>query len=680
MRIALLVFLPLLSGPVLYALRRSGKPVFRDTALAVLTGLSVLLSLSLAASAAHGTASALDIPHILVSGLSFTADGFRAAYSLITSLMWFFTTLFGREYFRHEQEGLDAYWAFTLMTLGATQGVMLSADLMTTFTFFEILSLTSFTWVMHERTPEAVYAGYTYLFVAITGGLVLLMGLLLLQRECGTLRYDLFPFAIWDADSKTLLAAAVCILFGFGAKAGMFPLHVWLPMAHPVAPSPASALLSGVLTKVGVFGILMISLEVADNRVFGLLVLSLGLVTMFLGAVLALFSVNLKRTLACSSMSQIGFILTGIGTAVLCGERTAGVSVFSGTVRILSPGTVLARSGAVLHMANHSLLKLLLFMAAGVVVMNLHALDLNDIRGWGRNKPALQLAFLSGALGISGVPLFNGYLSKSMLHEGLVHLIELEGGYFFHAAEWVFLFSGGCTFAYMLKLYICLFRESNADPDRQARFDADSYCMDDCSRAVILGSAVFPLLLGNPRLAARLAVFMTGQTAHFEAFAPENLKGAAISLGIGAAVYALFVRPVPRPGNAYADRWPQPLDLERRVYRPLFTAGLPAVCGRIAALFADNAVLRPVCRFAVFAGSVFARALSDSTDALIVFLRGTAVREVKLQDGEVRVGRWKALERATEEAFRPALENFSFALLMTCFGILIILGFLILLL
>ena len=307
------------------------------------------------------------ISGILTGSLTFTTDGFRTVYAAVTAVMWFFTTAFAKEYFLHERENLNRYWFFVLVTLGATEGVMLSGDFMTSFVFFEILSFTSFTWVIHEETKEAIRAGYTYLFIAVIGGLILFMGLAMLNYTAKTLSFAELPAAVREADPRMVLASGICILLGFGAKAGMFPLHIWLPKAHPVAPSPASALLSGILTKVGVYGILMTSLEVlSGNRTFGLLVLVLGLITMVLGAVLALFSVNLKRTLACSSMSQIGFILTGISMTILLTEADFG------------EGRMLALSGTMLHMVNHSLIKLTLFMAAGVVVMNLHALTLDD--------------------------------------------------------------------------------------------------------------------------------------------------------------------------------------------------------------------------------------------------------------------------------------------------------------
>ena len=212
-----------------------------------------------------------------------------------------------------------------------------------------------------------------------------------------------------------------------------------------------------------------------------------------------------------------------------------------------------ALAGTVQHMINHSLLKLTLFMCAGVVVMNLHALTLDDIRGWGRNKWPLKIAFALGGLGISGVPLFNGYISKTLLHEGIVEAVHVmreisESGLetistdtaarlstLLAIGEWIFLISGGLTFAYMLKLFICIFVERNRDPDRQAQFDRSEKCMNAMSMAAVLGSSAFMVILGMPPVTKRLLAFALGdgEILEFSAFTLENLKGSLISLGIG---------------------------------------------------------------------------------------------------------------------------------------------------
>ena len=656
------------------------------------------------------------IPGIMSgSGLTFCVTGFRAVYAVITAIMWGGTTMFSPEYFAHEKENLGRYKFFVLFTLGAVEGVMLSADLMTAFVFFEVLSFTSFTWVIHEQTRDAIRAGYTYLFVAVIGGLMLFMGLVLLDRTVGTLSFAGLSEALKGAGSSAdslaqprVLAAGVLILLGFGAKAGMFPLHVWLPKAHPAAPSPASALLSGILTKVGVYGILMTALYVlAGDFRFGLIVLAAGMITMLLGAVLALFSVNLKRTLACSSMSQIGFILTGTAVTVLMGavgEKEAVMTALAGTVQ---------------HMVNHSLLKLTLFMCAGVVVMNLHSLTLDDIRGFGRNKTSLKIAFALGGLGISGVPLFNGYISKTLLHEGIVEAIHVmaEAREFglstidaatagnitdiLRAGEWIFLFSGGLTFAYMLKLFICIFVEKNRDEERQERYDSSAKCMNPVSAAAILGSSLFMVILGMPPVTKRLIAFALGEDEilEFAAFTLENLKGGAISLAIGALVYLFVVRRLLFREGSYVNLWPEKLDLEEGLYRPALTKWIPGVLLAAASVFGENKVLRPVCGFCLDmvqkAAAVFgedkiltpvctvgfnllqkiAYCFSVSTDYLILEMRNSVLREKKVRKaGMGQVSRFRMLREGTAAAVNPILRNFTFALLMTCLGILMILG------
>ena len=667
--------------------------------------------------------ASLYVPGVLPGGLSFRIDGFRSVYALIASFMWLFTTIFSREYFLHEKENLGRYLFFLLMTMGATEGVMLSGDLMTAFLFFEILSFTSFTWVIHEETKEAVRAGYTYLFIAVIGGLILFMGLVLLKNSCGTLAFsDLAEAVRENGVTEEVFAAGICILLGFGAKAGMFPLHIWLPKAHPVAPSPGSALLSGILTKVGIYGILMTTLSVFVNvPEFGALVLILGEITMFLGALLALFSVNLKRTLACSSMSQIGFILTGTGMHVLlvsAGEEE---------------GALLSLSGVMLHMVNHSLIKLTLFMCAGVVVMRLGVLTLDEIRGFGRRRHFLKAAFLFGALGISGVPLFDGYISKTLLHEGIVEGIHAmhEFAVPLKAAEWVFLVSGGFTFAYMLKLFIAVFVERNRDAARQEAFDRDPYTMNRASTAVVFGSSLLMAVLGQPYVMTHLAAFMTGnrEILHFRAFTLTNLKGGFISLSIGGLLYLFFVRAVLLRRGSYVNLWPGRLDLENLVYRPLLTRILPGIFGAAAAVFGENRVLKPLCRFALsgigsfvqvfgenrvlrpFCRSAFSgfgallqvfgenrilapvsrfvmfmavfigRVLTVSTDALAAFFRRTAARERRVTaPKEAEPGLMLTLRAGTDAAVKSLSSNFSFALMMTCIGILLILGGLVLLL
>ena len=611
-----LVLVPMVLAFVCYGVGRKHKSA--RTVLTCVSGAVVFLLALAAAFAPEGEAS---LAQVCALGLSLELDGFRRVYVAVIALMWMMTLFLSKDYFAHHHNR-NRYYFFNLMTLGATMGVFLAADLFTAFVFFEVMSFTSYTWVIQEETPGAIRAANTYLAVAVIGGLVALMGIFLLQHHLGTTQVSaLCDAAMACPDKGALYAAGGCILFGFGAKAGMFPLHIWLPKAHPVAPAPASALLSGVLTKSGVWGILAISCNVfRHDPLWGGIILGLGTVTMVLGAVLALFSIDLKRTLACSSMSQIGFVLVGVGMMGLLGEHNA-----------------LAARGTLLHMVNHSLFKLVLFLCAGVVYLNLHKLDLNEIRGFGRKKPVLSAAFLLGAMGIGGVPLLNGYISKTLLHESIV---EYGGGGVITLVEWLFLLSGGMTVAYMTKLYVAVFVEQH--PARQREFDGMKRYMSPLS-AVALG--VSALLLPALGLTADWSMngiaevgvdFLHGGHLHHGVhyLSWVNLKGALISLAIGAILYLLVVRKWLMKDGVYVDRWPAKLDLEELIYRPLLLKWLPGLFGRIAALFGENRVTAPLCKGAVRAAGIAARAVSDLLDGLVYFLMCTLFRPSREKDDD----------------------------------------------
>ena len=518
-------------------------------------------------------------PSVLGLGLYFYVDTFRALYALLACFMWAMACQFSLQYFAGHGSHLGRYACFTLITLCGVVGVFFSDDLYTTFVFFEIMSIASYPWVAHEETPGAMRAAQTYLGVSVACGMVTLMGMFLCWRETGSLAFDALRQN--SGDPKLILPACL-MLVGYCAKAGMVPLHIWLPKAHPVAPAPASALLSGMLTKTGLFGVIAIGMNLlGENAVFGHVLLGLGLVTMTLGAVLAVFSVNLKRTLACSSLSQIGYITVGLSCAMLLGHHGA-----------------LAAGGAVGHMVNHSLLKLCLFLCAGAVYMNTHTLDLSELRGYGRGKYMLHIVFLIGALGLMGVPGLNGYTSKTMIHEGLVELAEeMEGFSVYRLCEWVFLFAAGLTTAYMLKLYICLFWQKNPDAHKQAHYDEKTGNDLTVRSGLILEITIYPLLAVGlfpnivllPLTNACASFLNRPALSHDVAFfSLTNLIGGGISLAIGILVYLFFVRKcLYNRVEGYLNKWPAKLDLEELFYRPVFTRFLPWL-GCTVASFLDG--------------------------------------------------------------------------------------------
>ena len=195
-------------------------------------------------------------------GLEFSLTGFQLLFAIVASCMWISVLLYSCEYMRKSRH-LFRYYAFMLLTYLATIGVFLSADFITTFVFFELMSFTSYVLVIHEQTPGAMRAGQIYLAVAVIGGMVMLMGLFMLNDIFGTLRFqDLYRLSASSFDPAGLYVAGALVFTGFGIKAGIIPLHIWLPDTYAMAPAPVTALLSGILSKTGIFGIILLSCRI----------------------------------------------------------------------------------------------------------------------------------------------------------------------------------------------------------------------------------------------------------------------------------------------------------------------------------------------------------------------------------------------------------------------------------
>ncbi len=632
--------------------------------------------------------------------IGFTLDNFRLIYTGIATFMWIVSLVLSYEYLKpYERKG--RFYIFTLLTYIATVGVFLAADFYTMFIFFEIMSLTSYVWVAFDERAVSLRAAETYLAIAIIGGLTMLLGLFLLYDAVtalgmdSSLRFDTLKY-LYDSvrligDEKyirQIWAAGLCMLVGFGAKAGAFPLHIWLPKAHPVAPAPASALLSGMLTKTGVLGILMLSRYVfmpifTDKSAWSALILITGVLTMAVGAILAVFSVDLKRTLACSSVSQIGFILTGIGIS--------GLDVSD-----------IALSGSILHMVGHSVFKLILFDVAGVIYMNVHKLDLNSLRGYGRKKPLLKLIFLSGALGIGGVPLFNGYISKTLIHEGITALKSYMyyGGQaavsldIVRYTEWIFIISGGCTVAYMLKLFICIFVEKNKDEKVQAAYDEGRPYMNRATATALTITSLIPPILGlTPNLtmraivevSANVCVINRGSEYMLDSFYSfECLKGALISIAIGIVIYMGIIRVcLMDEDRGYIDRWPKWLDMEDYLYRPVVLYALPFVSA-VVCRFLDKMVdiTIYILRKGLFADSGEKEELAEGNRLTYCFGvmagRLNRIKRRYLKYKGVRVGRpvnfvhrFAMDYEGFKESITVIFRSLSFGLMMFCLGLVL---------
>lgn len=546
------------------------------------------------------------IPYVFSMGINFSSGSLQGVLCVVAGFVWLATTLFSKQYFK-DYKNRNRYYFYMLFTLGATLGVFLSKDLYTTFIFFEIMSFTSYVLVMHDETDKSRKAGNTYLTVAVIGGLVMLFGLFLMYYNLGTLDFVEMHDIVSGMDSeerKSIYWIALLILFGFGGKAGLFPVHIWLPEAHPVAPAPASALLSCVLTKTGVFGMLVLMCQVFTyDETWGYIVLWFGTITMFLGAFLALFAVDLKKVFAYSSLSQIGFITVGVGMQGVLGSHNA-----------------IAVTGTVLHIVNHAVLKLILFMCAGVIYVNLHKLNLNDIRGYGKGKPVLKYAFVMASLGITGVPYWNGYISKTLLHESIVEQIVIlrDLGIYpvdYMFIEFVFLLSGGFTIAYILKVFVAIFVEKpiknkhDEHHNEHNMHNKKEKYMTVLTGLVLVICCTLPMLIGifphtyGAYIAEISYEFMHSHTPdhHVDYMAWINLKGAVISGCIGIFTYFFFVREFLIRDKEYVEVLPKGWSLEDKVYRPILLVFLPYLGGFIArfmSTFLDGGVA--ILRMLVF--------------------------------------------------------------------------------
>jgi hydrogenase-4 component B len=270
------------------------------------------------------------------------------------------------------------------------------------------MTLTSYFLVIFEQEKkESVEAGYLYFLIAHIGTALIMLGFFVLYKSTGSFDFALFGNTTLPQATKDLVF--LLAFFGFGAKAGIVPLHIWLPRAHPAAPSHASALLSGVMIKTAVYGIirLCVMLLGASAWWWGFVVLLFGALSAVLGILYALSERDLKRVLAYSSVENIGIILMGIGAGMV------GIAI--GLPLLAAIGFL----AALYHTINHAVFKGLLFMGAGAVIYRTHTHNMNEMGGLARLMPWTGVIFLTGAMAISAIPPLNGFVSEWFLYQAL---------------------------------------------------------------------------------------------------------------------------------------------------------------------------------------------------------------------------------------------------------------------
>lgn len=518
-----LIIIPMLSGIISWMIGRKSE-TYRDCFNVFIT-LSIFILVCLLYKYVSVHEMDLQVAYIMGTGLNLKLDMFRYIFVWITSLIWFITTIYSTQYLI-KYKNRNRYYCFFMMTLGSTIGVFLSENLINLFTFFEIMSFTSYILVIHDEDEYAHSAGFTYISMAIVGGLILLLGLFLAYDLYGTVEISSLAIEVGKHGPYKYIIAGLLII-GFGVKASIVPLHIWLPKAHPAAPTPASAILSGILLKVGIFGIMVVSnIIFIDSLIISWVILSLGFINMLLGGFLALFQRNIKRILAYSSMSQIGFILVGISLINILGEHNQ-----------------YAVLGTLYQIFNHAIFKVLLFLCAGVIYMIIHELSINKIRGFGRHKVRLKLLFLIGFLAIIGMPGFNGFASKNMIHEALIEAMHMYHYKFLWIGEKIFIISAALTVAYLIKIYVAVFIDTSDEFTGQYKghFKWKASFPMNILAIIIIVLGIKPDMF-NEIFAKALNMF--GDFSHFEShyYSGINIRSSMISILLGLVIYIVFVK------------------------------------------------------------------------------------------------------------------------------------------
>jgi multicomponent Na+:H+ antiporter subunit D len=375
--------------------------------------------------------------------LALRVDTVGIIFGLSASVLWIVTSFFSIGYMRSLDEHKQTrYYASFALCLASTIGIAFSANLLTFVLFYEILTLVTYPLVIHKETPAAISAGHKYLAYLLTGGMALIAAAALTYYYSGTLDFHSGGFLSGAAGQSNLMLLFVLFLVGFGMKSALIPFHSWLPSAM-VAPSPVSGLLHAVaVVKSGVFGFIRVIGFILGPALFHDIgawqVLSImAAITIVVSSLLALKQDHIKRRLAYSTAGHLSYILLGI-------------SLLSDSAWI----------GALMHLVNHAILKITLFLCSGAFYAKARCEYIHEIDGISKQMPVTMAALTLGAIGLVGLPLTNGFISKWLLAQGV---LEADLGIYLV----VLLLSGILNAAYFFPI---IKRAYFAKSDRFTRF------------------------------------------------------------------------------------------------------------------------------------------------------------------------------------------------------------------
>ena len=350
-------------------------------------------------------------------------------FATLTLIIFLLSGMFQMEYMKGEKH-IVSYNIFYVLAMTVEILLCFAGNMITFYMCFELLTVMSMPLVIQERTRESIMAALKYLFFSLFGAYSALFGIYILNKYADSLVFTAggtLSEAVFDVNSGVLLLAAFLLIIGFGVKAGMWPMHSWLPTAHPVAPAPASA----VIVKAGVLGIIrslfyLFDADLLSGSVIQKAWMILTLLTVFMGSMLAYREPVLKKRLAYSTVSQVSYILFGLS--------------------VLDP---IAMEGALLHVIGHGLIKAGLFLVAGAIIHNLGVTKVSEMRGVGRRMPITMICYTLLSLGLIGIPPTGGFISKWYLCIGA---LDSDIKVFSVLGPVILLISALLTAGYLLEL------------------------------------------------------------------------------------------------------------------------------------------------------------------------------------------------------------------------------------
>ena len=334
-----------------------------------------------------------------VLNLKFAVDELSCFFMILIPAFFTFVAFYAFVYMEHEgHEG--KFFTFFLLTLASLMALSMSANAITMYMCFEAMTLLSFPLILHNREEVSRTAAIYYIAFSVIGASLALLGFFILAKYGGDLSFVAGGYLAEHADKQRVITAYFLIAFGFGAKAGLIPLQAWLPMAHPLAPSPASAILSSIVTKGGVLAILRVTFYMYGAEMLRgtwpqTVLLVLALITVFTGSMLALREKVIKKRFAYSTVSQVSYVLFGIF--------------------LLNPEGL---QGSILQIVYHAFAKGILFLFAGVMIYQFGYTRVEELKGIGKRMPVLLWCFTFASLSLIGIPPAGGFVSKWFLAMG----------------------------------------------------------------------------------------------------------------------------------------------------------------------------------------------------------------------------------------------------------------------